>query len=249
MIRALLVDDETPARKRLSRLLETYADFEIIGEAENGVLALEKISELKPDLVFLDIEMPELDGLGVARSLGETPPAIVFVTAYDEHALKAFDAAAFDYLLKPVAKARLSKTIDRLREKIGNKQDLSPFLTSLRKERAPSRLAIRSGNRYVVFDPKKVSAIIARDHYAALLIDGRELLADDPLDTLATRLDPELFIRIHRSALININYLQTLECEGDRKYTAILSDTSHTKVPIARERLDEVKKKLGLASY
>ncbi|MGZ3688830.1 MAG: LytR/AlgR family response regulator transcription factor, partial [Bdellovibrionota bacterium] len=209
-IRALLVDDEKPARARLARLLQIYPEIQIAGEATNGMEALERIDELKPDLIFLDIEMPELDGFGVARAVGATGPAIVFVTAFDEFALKAFETHAIDYLVKPVAIERLAAAIAKYRARVAT-PDLSALLAAVSLEKPSARLAIRSGSRFVVVDTARACAIVAKDHYAAILVDGRELLSDDPLDVLEKKLDPAKFLRVHRSAIVNIDFIQELE--------------------------------------
>jgi two-component system LytT family response regulator len=240
MIRALLVDDETPARARLRKLLGAHLGIEIIGEATNGLQALEKIEELKPDLVFLDIEMPELDGLEVARNLGDAGPFLIFVTAYDEFALKAFETHAVDYLLKPVAEARLKVAI----EKVQKRQ--KPNFSEILSERSLARIGVKSGNRYIVVELARVSSIVAKDHYSAIQIDGRELLADEPLDSHEKKLDPAKFLRVHRSAIINIDFVKELEREGDRKFVVVLSDCHESRIPISRERLDAVRKKLNL---
>jgi DNA-binding LytR/AlgR family response regulator len=220
----------------LRRKLAAFNDVRIAGEAENGLEALEKIERLRPDAVFLDIEMPELDGLGVARSLPQPRPRIVFVTAYDEFAVKAFEAEAADYLVKPVSEARLRKTIDRLRvPDPGKPWDRLP----------PSRIAIKSGNRYLVIDPASVSAILSRDRYAAILVDGRELLLEESLDDAAARLAGVPWLRVHRGGIVNTHRIAELLHEGDRKYTAILNDPAKTRVPVSRERLDEVRRTLG----
>jgi DNA-binding LytR/AlgR family response regulator len=252
-LRAILVDDEKPARARLARMLAQFPEIEIVGEAQDGVAALELIDNVKPEVIFLDIEMPELDGLGVARSLGQDGPAIVFVTAYDEYALKAFDMNTVDYLVKPVAEGRLEVTIQKLLKRRGHlitptnsAQNLEVVLKQLNVNRS-AKFAVRSGAKFVICDPQKISAIIAKDHYSAILMDGRELLSDDTLEEFEKKLNGGRFIRVHRSAMINLDYLHELEREGDRKYVAILSQPEKTRVPISRERLDEVKSKLGLA--
>ncbi len=125
---------------------------------------------------------------------------------------------------------------------------LSKLMESLKSDTGARRIAVRCGSKFIVIDPSKISAILARNHYAAILFDGRELLADDSLDVLETRLNRDQFSRIHRSALINIDYLKELEREGDRKYTAVLSDSAKTRVPVSRERLDELKTRLGIIS-
>jgi two-component system LytT family response regulator len=250
-VKVLLVDDETPARTRLRRLLEKHPHINIVGEASNGIAALEEIEKLKPDVVFLDIEMPELDGLGVAEAIKLDGPAVVFVTAYDEHALKAFEVAAADYLVKPINEARLTTSLAKVRKRIARpitakSPDYSDLLATLAGQAPARRLAVKCGAKFVVFETAKISAIIARDHYAAIIVDGRELLADDPLDVLVERLNPKQFIRIHRSTVINVEFLKELEREGDRKYVAVLTDIGKTRVPVSRERLPELKGILGL---
>ena len=248
MIRVLIVDDEALARTRLARLLSSFSDLQVIGEASNGMEALQVSQELKPDLAFLDIEMPELNGLEVAETWGTEGPSVVFVTAYSEHALKAFELSALDYLVKPVSPERLAETVERIRKR-KNTPASDAFhraLAKLEEGRVKRRMAVKRGNKYRVFNPSQVSAVIARDHYSVLLVDGQELLSDDKLDLLAQRLDPERFLRIHRSAIINLDFLKELEHEGDRKYMAVLSDPGKTRLPISRERLDDLKKELEL---
>ncbi len=248
-MKALIVDDEDPARVRLKRLLEKHADIEILGEAADGISALEEIERLKPDVVFLDIEMPELDGIGVADAIKGSGPAVIFVTAYNEHALKAFEVSALDYLVKPIVEARLDIAVEKIRKQKNSRwqaQNFSQLMAAVTNKGLARRLAVRCGSKFIVFDPAKISAILARDHYAAIIVDGKELLADDSLDTLAGRFNSQQFTRIHRSALINIDYLKELEREGDRKYTAILNDPGKTRVPVSRERLQDLKELLGI---
>lgn len=245
----LIVDDEMPARDRLRRLLKAYPDIEVVGEAGDGVSALAEVDRLQPDLVFLDIEMPELDGLSVAGALKQDGPAIIFVTAFSEHALKAFEVSAIDYLVKPIAENRLDEAIERVRGRLRtepHRPDYVELIQSVLGEKTARRLAVRCGTKFIVLDPKKISAIIARNHYAAIIVDGKEFLADDPLDVLTRRLNSQSFLRVHRSAVINMDYLQELEREGDRKYVAILSDTAKTRIPVSREKLESLKTRLGL---
>ena len=240
----LVVDDEPPARQRLRRLLEAIEGLTIVGEADNGVAALEQIAALQPAVVFLDIEMPELDGLGVAAALSGGKPAIVFVTAYDEHALRAFELSAVDYVVKPVHAERLAAAVDKVRARRGAALDLGALLGKLGPR--PRRMAVRCGAKYVVFDPERVCAIVAKDDYSAILVDGKELLADEPLDELMRRLDASQLLRVHRSAIVNLAFLRELVNDGDRRYVAVLSDAAATRVPVSRERLPALKAALGL---
>jgi two-component system LytT family response regulator len=245
MIRALLVDDEPPARERLKRLLKAHADVECVGEAGDGLRALSMVEALKPDVVFVDIQMPELDGLSVAAAMAKGGPAVIFATAFDEHAIRAFELAAVDYLLKPISKERLAAALDRVRTKrVGGAEVARAALEQL--DPPVRRMAIRCGSKYAVFDTDRVSAVIAHDHYASILVDGREHLSDDSLDQLMERLENKRFMRVHRSAIVNIAFIRELEQEGDRKYVAVLSDTTATRVPISREKLDELKARLGI---
>lgn len=245
MIRALIVDDEAPARERLRRLLAAHADVVCVGEAGDGVSALTAFDALRPDVVFLDIQMPELDGLSTAASIPRGGPAVIFATAFDEHAIRAFELAAVDYLLKPIKKERLADALDRLRKRPSDGGDVA---RSLLAELRPSnrKMAVRCGSKYVVFDTERVAAIVAQDHYASIVVDGRELLSDDSLDKLMDRLDGGRFLRVHRSAIINVDLVRELQQEGDRRYVALLADPAGTRVPISRDKLDELKLRLGI---
>jgi len=248
VIRAVVVDDEIPAIDRLKKLLKAYSDIDVVCESHDGLAALSDIEEKKPDIVFLDIDMPELNGLEVAKTLGVNGPLIVFVTAYDEHALAAFESSAIDYLVKPINSSRLDFTIDKIRKSLLKEKNVSldSLLSNLQRNRNPTRLAVKIGSKYEVFDPSAISVAVSRDHYTSLVVDGRELLSDDSLESIYARLDSNTFVRVHRGAIINIKYLKELKREGDRKYTAILSDKAQTQVLVSRERLPQLKKFLGL---
>ncbi len=254
MLRCLIADDEAPARQRLRRLLEAEPDVLVVADASDGVSALERVAEHEPHLLLLDIQMPELDGLGVAAALQSgAGPAVVFVTAYDEHALAAFDLCAVDYLVKPIEAGRLRAALAKVRRWSGSSapaDTLGPGLAMLAAKlsapNAPRRMAVRSGAKFIVFDPSAVYGVFSRDHYSVVVLEGGELLADDPLEQLARRFDPAQFVRVHRGALINLARLRELVREGDRRYVAVLADSAATRVPISRERLATLKSALGL---
>ena len=249
-MRALIVDDEPQARARFSRLLAKFPGVSVIGEAESGKEALKFIAENKIDVVFLDIDMPELNGLEVASFIGGAGPAIVFVTAYDEYALKAFEAHAIDYLLKPVSKDRLATTIDRLlaRQVTRNPKiasdGLEQAIGAVSKNVARKRFVGKSGTRILIFDVSRVSAILAMENYSEVVYGESRVLIDESLDLLESRLDDSLFARIHRSSIINLEFLVELRRDGDRKYTAVLSDHFQSELPVARERLESFKERL-----
>jgi two-component system LytT family response regulator len=246
-MRAIIVDDEKPARDRLARMIVKNSEIEIVGNAENGIDALTLIESKKPDVVFLDIEMPEMDGFGVARSILEmsfAPPAIVFVTAFSEFAIKAFEVSAIDYLVKPVNETRFLATIARLNQNGRQRKSILSLIENIHSDKKDEKFALKIGAKYVVCDPAKISAIKASDHYSIILVGGQELLSDEPLDSLLKKINNQKFVRIHRSGIINLDFLKELERVGDRKYVAILSDQNNTKIAISRDKLDQIKSKL-----
>jgi two-component system LytT family response regulator len=228
-------------------MLGSHTDVVCVGEASNGVEALEKVDEFAPDLIFLDIQMPELDGLSVAASLPNPGPKVVFITAHDEHAVRAFELAAVDYLLKPVKRERLNTTLERVRGAATSGVLTEPGLEARRATKS-RRMAVRTGAKYVVFDIDRIAAILSQDHYSLILVDGQELLSDESLDKLMNRLDEQQFLRVHRGAILNLGFLQELRQEGDRKYVACVNGVPNVRVPISREKLDELRLKLGIGS-
>jgi DNA-binding LytR/AlgR family response regulator len=253
MLRCFIADDEPTARQRLQRLLGALPEVCVVGEAADGVSALERLEACHPDVLLLDIAMPELDGLGVAAALAAAPaavPAIIFVTAYDEHALRAFELSAVDYLVKPVRAERLVAALAKVTRRGlahgSSAAELSAVLDQLQSLRPLRRMAARSGAKFIVFDPARVHGIVARDHYSVLLLDQQELIVDDSLDQLSRRFGAAQFLRVHRGAVINLALLRELVHEGDRRYVAVLADRAGTRVPVSRERLPALRAALGL---
>ena len=238
-MKVLIVDDEEPARTRMQRLLTEFDDAEVVGLAENGAIALQKIGKLQPDVVFLDIEMPVLNGMEVAATIGDST-RIVFVTAYDEFAIKAFDAGAVDYLVKPVDKERLRETWKRLQS---NRPSVPLDVLTERV----TKIGVRSGNKILALALSEISAFIASGEYTETFCGESRHLIDDTLAGLESRLDPKKFLRIHRSAIINLDFLSELVRLGDRKYSAKLNDYFATEAPISRDSLAAVKSWLGLS--
>ena len=210
-MRVLVVDDERRARERLSRLLGTYPDIELAGEAEDGISALDAIGSLRPDAVFLDVQMPGLDGFEVLAELREDErPLIIFVTAYDQYALQAFEVNAVDYLLKPVEEERLTRAIGRLRER-ASRDGIVRLIAALEKRQPLQRIVAKKLQKLHVLSVSAVEAFVADgDLVFALTPEGR-FLVDKTLRDLEGRLDPEQFARVHKGAIINLQSLVVLE--------------------------------------
>ena len=214
MLRALLVDDEPLARRRLRALLKSESRVEIVGECEDGHAALEAIRRLRPDLMFLDVQMPGLDGFDVIELLEPAEcPAVVFVTAYDKYALRAFDVCAADYLLKPFEPRRLGTAVSRAAALAGhgdNPARLHAVVDNVRAGRPLERFLIRTPGRAYAVRAADVESIEAADHYVELrTADGAHLLRG-ALSTIERRLDPAVFARIHRSTIVNVARVREL---------------------------------------
>ena len=227
-IRVLVVDDELPARQRLIDLLRKDARVSAILEASNGNAAIAAIRNQHPDLVFLDVQMPELDGLGVIDAVGiAAMPATIFVTAYDRHAIRAFEADALDYLLKPFSDERFEAALSRF------KSNGCPF----------DRLVVKSAGKTRFLRLVDVDWIEAAGVYVNLHAGGKELLYRAALTDLAARLDPIRFVRIHRSAIVNIDSIIHLEPISHGEFAVVLRDGSRSRV--SRSYRAQLEKRLG----
>lgn len=205
MIRVLIVDDEKPARARLRQLLAAHADLEIVGEAETGVQAMERVAELRPDLILLDIQMPGSSGIDVASCLPEPRPSVIFCTAYDQHAVDAFELHAVDYLLKPISRVRLSEALDRVRALSAGARESTLDLAVRAQPSAPARFLVRNAAHYLVVPESRVLYFGSEDGLTRLVADGGQYWMDPTLNELEQRLAPTRFCRISRAALINLN--------------------------------------------
>ncbi|HET89232.1 MAG TPA: response regulator transcription factor [Chloroflexi bacterium] len=213
-MRVLIAADETPARERLKRLLDGIEDVQVLGEAADGLQAVELIEREQPDLVLLDIQMPGLDGFGVIEAL-EKPPPIVFVTAYDEYAIRAFEVNALDYLLKPISHERLEKAIHRAHEAQAEGQDLTSRLAPLLESLASqghylTRLAVRDGNLICVLDADEVDWIGVENEQTVVHVGSEAYFIRRTLADLEARLDSARFFRVHRSAIVNLNRVKEI---------------------------------------
>jgi two-component system LytT family response regulator len=233
-LRVLIVDDEEPARALLREYLGRSGGVEVVGECRNGFEAVKAAAELGPDLVFLDIQMPKLDGFEVLELLGREV-AVVFVTAYDEHAVRAFEVNAVDYLLKPVAEERFRAALQRARERSQAKTPL-PVAALVAAGRAPGgpleRILVRSGARVHVIPAAELEYAEAQDDYVSLRSKGKQYLKQQTLQELEEGLDRGRFVRIHRSYLLNLDQLSRLESEGAESRVAVLKDG--TRLPVSR---------------
>jgi len=220
-MRAVIVDDEAPARGKLRRLLGEMAGVEVVGEADGGLVALERIAALSPDVVLLDVQMPELDGFGVVQALDVAlRPSIVFVTAHDEYAVRAFEAQALDYLLKPVAAARLSVAIERARAeraRLGpaeQRASLASLQARLPARPRLDRLFVKDRGRVVVVPLDDVEHIEAAENYVRLCTARNEFLHRSTVTALAAALDPQQFVRVSRSSIVRLSAVREIRPAG-----------------------------------
>jgi DNA-binding LytR/AlgR family response regulator len=246
-MRILIVDDESPARERLKRLLDGIEGVELTGEAEDGPQAVELIEREQPDLVLLDIQMPGLDGFGVIEAL-EKPPPIVFVTAYDEYAIRAFEVNALDYLLKPITRERLEKAIRRAQEELAEEHDLSarfaPLLEGLAAQgHYLTRLAVRHRNRIRVLNVDEVDWIGVENEQTFVHVGSEARPVQRTLAELEARLDPARFFRAHRSAIVNLDRVKEIVpwFKGSHK----LRLTTGAEVELSRAQARALRKILG----
>ena len=215
----LVVDDEAPARQRLLELIQQHSSSHVTLEASDGIRAVEKIRIEKPDLVFLDVQMPELNGVGVIARVGaHNMPMTVFVTAYDQHAIQAFEANALDYLLKPYSDERFESSFMRAKDRLAEvelgelgKSMLRAFAGRLPAQRYLDRLVVKSDGITSLIKVGEIESIEGAGNYVTLHVAGRELLYRSTLGNLSEALDPVRFVRIHRSAVVNIDYVKQLE--------------------------------------
>ena len=247
-IRAVIADDEPLARRGIRQLLAPHPDIAIVAEARNGRETVRALRELKPDLLFLDVQMPVLDGFGVLREIGaEHMPNVIFVTAYDEFAVRAFDAHALDYLVKPLEVARFAEALERARQRLRSAQavelsrKLSALLATREKEQARQRIVVTTSTGDLVIDSDEIDWIEADDYYAAVHArDGRHLIRES-LSSLEQRLDGTRFMRVHRSAIVNLDRVCAVRREAGE---LLLVLRNGVRIPVSRRRRTHVTKLL-----
>ncbi len=243
-IRTVIADDEPLARQTIRTLLETDSQIDIVGEARNGIEALDAITRLRPDLLFLDIRMPALNGFEVLEAARDAAPAVVFITAFDQYAVEAFRAEALDYLLKPFDDLRFFQVLGRVKahletiewslvgRRLGNVLDAEPG-NSL------DRIVIRSGNRIAIVPSREVDWVESADNYVVLHVGPKTHLIRQTMQELIAGLDPVKFLRVHRSAAINLTRVRELKIESHGEAVAVLDTGAQVKVSRYRRQVLE----------
>ncbi|CAN5702618.1 LytTR family DNA-binding domain-containing protein [soil metagenome] len=232
--RVVVVDDEPLARAVVREYLQAHPGVEIVAECGNGFEAVKAVTELSPDLMFLDIQMPKLDGFEVLELLGRAIP-VIFTTAYDQYALRAFDVHAVDYLLKPFDAARFGEALSRARGRIqaAEAQPIDALVADARPRQGPAeRVLIRDGSQVHVIPVERIDYVEAQDDYVCFKADGREYLKDQTMGTVEATLDPTRFVRVHRSYLLNIERIARVELYAKDSRIAILRDGR--RLPVSR---------------
>lgn len=255
-ISALIVDDEQPARDELAYLLRNFPEVHIVGQGKNGVEAVSLVRELNPDLVFLDVQMPGLDGFGVIKRLLDRNtrlPYFVFVTAYDHYAVRAFEVNAVDYLLKPIERNRLEKALQRVRgmveasEAAFQKLDRLVHMIEERPAAQSSKLVVKSGNRMVLVDSSDIIYATIEDGVIRIVtkdLDGQSNFRT--VEELQGNLDPNVFWRVHRSYLVNINRIKEVVPWFKSSYQLKMQDRHETEIPVSRAQTRKLRELLNL---
>jgi len=244
-LRIVIADDEDLARSLVSEYLKDSLDLEIVAECRNGFEAVKAVTDLKPDLLLLDIQMPRLDGFEVLDLVGRETN-VIFITAYDQYAIRAFDVHAVDYLLKPFSAERLTEALDRARKKIDRGESTAPAALAADARppgTKPDRILIRDGGDVHVLPMVKVDYVEAQDDYVCYRVEGKRYLKQQTLADVETALDSARFVRIHRSYILNIDRLAKLELYAKDSHSAILRDG--TRLPVSRSGYSRLNAMIG----
>ena len=242
MIGAVIIDDEQPARELIKVYLQDHQEITIIGEAENGFEGAKLINELSPDLVFLDIQMPKIDGFELLELL-DYQPSIIFCTAYDQYAIKAFDKNALDYLLKPFSKSRFKEAIAKIKLPKAKEEKLS--LPTPQEYRRPlSRIVVKDRKEIVIIDVEKIHYLEAQDDYVEIHTANGKWLKQQTMKYFAEALDESKFVRIHRKYILNLNELAKLDKLGKESYVVVLK--SGDSIPVSTSGYQKLKIQLGI---
>jgi len=240
-IRTIIIDDEEPARILVKGFLNNHTEFELIGEYADGFSGLKAINEQKPDLVFLDIQMPKLTGFELLELI-ESKPLIVFATAYDQYAIQAFEANAIDYLLKPFSRDRFAQAISKVVVKFNNQVNDQPVIKSLvqsfdEKPETLDRIAVKDGSKIFVIPTNEIIYIQAEGDYVMIHIKDARHLKEKTMKYFETHLDNKQFIRIHRSYIVNVNYISRLDHYDKENYSVLMKNSSVLKASNAGYKL------------
>jgi two-component system LytT family response regulator len=228
MLKAVIVDDEELARGYLRELLRPHPEIEIVADCGNGFEAVKAIAETEPDLLFLDVQMPKLDGFEVLELIDPArAPVVIFVTAYDQYAMRAFDAHAADYLLKPFDTSRFERALERARSRLGERRVMPEIAPAVRE-----RIVVKDGTKVHVIPLGKLDYVEAQDDYVALHSEGKSYLKQQSIASVEAMLDPARFVRIHRSAIVNLERVARIEPYGKDSRLAILADGS--RLPVSK---------------
>ncbi|RPI25594.1 MAG: response regulator [Acidobacteria bacterium] len=244
-MKAVIVDDEEPARLLLREYLTAHPDVEIVAECANGFEAVKAVGEMKPDLMFLDIQMPKLNGFEVLELL-DPAPFVVFVTAYDEYALRAFEVHALDYLLKPFGQDRFDEALTRVRERLekGSVPSFAPLLKDAAAQRKwLDRVLIKDGSKVHVIPVDKIDYVEAQDDYVCFRSAGKEYLKAQSMNDLESLLDPARFIRIHRGYILNVERMARIELYAKDSRVVILQDGK--QLPVSRTGYQRLRAMFG----
>jgi two-component system LytT family response regulator len=244
-LRVVIADDEELARSLVREYLSESPDIQIVAECANGFQAVKAVTELKPDLLLLDIQMPRLDGFEVLELIGHDTN-VIFITAYDQYAIRAFEVHAVDYLLKPFSAERLAEALKRAREKIARGEPTSPAALSADARppgTRPDRILIRDGGDVHVIPTPKIDYVEAQDDYVCYRAEGKRYLKQQTLADVEAALDPTRFVRIHRSYILNVDRLAKLELYAKDSHSAILRDG--TRLPVSRSGYSRLNTMIG----
>ncbi len=252
MIRTLIVDDEPLARRNLKSFLKEAPDLQVVGECRNGAEAISYLGQEAVDLIFLDIQMPEMDGFQAIAGMPRPLPVIIFVTAYDQFALQAFEVNAIDYLLKPIDKKRFESALLRARALIASKNFLAleakiDAMLAMRDVAAPKeylkKIPVKSGSRLTFVMTEEIDFIAANDYYAAIQVGPKAHLVRQSIKELEERLDPSIFLRVHRSAIVNMTRVVELRHRPGGGHSVVMRDGQVLK--LSRSRWEEVRSRLS----
>lgn len=244
--KAMLVDDEELARALLKEMLSSHEEVEIVAECGNGMEAVKAAAEKKPDLVFLDVQMPKLTGFDVLELMDPAGVSVIFVTAFDQYAMRAFDVHAVDYLLKPFSRERFEAALQRVKERGATER--APDATMLAATARPAgehleRIVVKDGAKVTLVPVAKLDYAEALDDYVSLATEGKKLLKQQTISSLEAALDPKYFVRIHRSFLVNIERVTRIEPYGKESKVAVLANG--TQLPVSRAGYGRLKEALG----